>query len=108
MLQPHIVGVVQVIHADYCVAVGQEELCNFGADEASRAGDEIACHQLSPGEMYPSVVRRSLSSHGVFASRLKRSRARFTSSFRRGWPPVLSLTKERQEYSPLCALGGLA
>jgi hypothetical protein len=90
------------------VAVGQEELCNFGADESGRAGDETACHQLSPGEMYPSVVRRSPSSHGVFASKLKRSRARLKSSFRRGWPPVLSQSNERQALSLLCALGGFA
>jgi hypothetical protein len=44
VLEAHVVGVVEVVHTDDGVAVGEQQLGDLGGDEFSDAGYEILGH----------------------------------------------------------------
>ena len=58
LLEPNVVGVIQVVETDDLVPLAEQKLGNLRADEACGAGDEIAIH-FSPEDVTPARRRRT-------------------------------------------------
>jgi hypothetical protein len=46
LLQAHVVGVVQVVHAHDGMAICQQELGDLRSDETGNAGNQVSSHQV--------------------------------------------------------------
>jgi len=62
VLERHVIGVVEVVHAGHDVTVIQQELGDLLADETGRAGDKITSHGSTSarGANSPRLPSRAL------------------------------------------------